>query len=43
MELKTRFYEVLKRIFDIIVSLAIEHAIDRYFEKFNLKDLNDLL
>lgn len=28
---------------DFIVSSAIEHAMDRYFEKFNLKDLNDLL
>ena len=28
---------------DFIVSSSIEHAMDRYFEKFNLKDLNDLL
>jgi D-tagatose-1,6-bisphosphate aldolase subunit GatZ/KbaZ len=28
---------------DFIVSSAIEHAMDRYFDKFNLKDLNDLI
>lgn len=28
---------------DFIVYAAIEHAMDRYFEKFNIKDLNDLL
>lgn len=28
---------------DFIVSSSIEHAMDRYFEKFNLKDLNDFL
>jgi D-tagatose-1,6-bisphosphate aldolase subunit GatZ/KbaZ len=28
---------------EFIVSSSIEHAMDRYFEKFNLKDLNELL
>ena len=28
---------------DFIISSAIEHSMDKYFERFNLKDLNDLL